>query len=381
MNARRFVLASCLVLAQAASASIAAEWSMAPTVRWLLDTSDNRRLDASNRSSGSLQLEASALLRRATETNEITATPRIALRRFAGDPVLDSDDGGLTLDAQHTTELGRIWLQASASREGTLTSELRDTGIVEGRQQRRATSGMLYASRAMSNRVSLSANAGRQSIRYSNAAASALVDYDYSNGTVAGIWQVSPRLQLTGRAIWSVLDAPTAQLSSRNRSWRLALDSDVSEQWSLGVSAGQATTESRSLSDRGAIYSANLHWRGLLTELSLQLSHDIAPTGRGVLVSRDEAALSVTRPLSSRLSVSATASLARNEDLLFGFFRNDRQYWNIVGRAHYRWSENLTLSAQFETARADYQFFGPTARSRGALVAFEWTPVKRSSSR
>ncbi len=361
--------------------AIAAQWTASPSFSWSADDNDNRRLDFVKRPSRALQLSGAAELRAAMETLDISVTPSVRFSRYDGDSALNSTDVGLALSANKIGEVSRFNFQASESRDSTLTSELRDTGIIEGRQQRETVAVGLGATHVFSPTIMLTGAAGWQRIRYDNAAASGLVDYRYPYASAALSWQTSALWRLSLRAEGTQLEAPTIGLTSRNQSLRMLADWRPSERLSFGLAFGESATKARRASDRGLIYSASLKWSGLLTEVSVTAGRDVAPTGRGVLVTRDEASMSVSRQLSPRLALGANASFNRNEDLLFGILRNNRRYWSADSSLSWRVTETCTLTGKLSLGRAAIDLPSLTANSRGASLLVSWTPKPWTLSR
>jgi hypothetical protein len=62
------------------------------------------------------------------------------------------------------------------------------------------------------------------------------------------------------------------------------------------------------------VYSAKLSRKGQRTVISALLGRDVTPTGRGVLVTRDQASLSTQYSFTERLVGSLAAQFIRTED-------------------------------------------------------------------
>jgi hypothetical protein len=85
--------------------------------------------------------------------------------------------------------------------------------------------------------------------------------------------------------------------------------------------------------------------------------------------------------LSERLTLGVSASFVRREDLLFGFFPEQREYANYSVVATLRLNPSMTIEAV--AGRADQSFDLQQLEARGSRFGanFVWTPRRLTLSR
>jgi hypothetical protein len=360
----------------------AAEWSGQPQLTVGIDTDSNRRLDVASEQSQALRVSTSAELAYATSQSSIRLTPRASLLRFDGsDRQLDSNDYGLGGRWETRGEQWQFQLAAGAARDSTLTTELTDTGIIDGRTRRRALDGSLLASYQLTRRSTLQLQGGYTDVDFARAEGTGLVPYGYGSIAAGYRWQATEATNIVLQAFGGRLDTPITTATTNNVGGRVILVSRLSERFSLEGSAGVSRTESGATSDQGAVFALSGNWSNELSEIALSLTRSVEPSARGRLVDSDNASLNIRRRLSERLTLGVSASFVRREDLLFGFFPEQREYANYSVVATLRLNPSMTIEAV--AGRADQSFDLQQLEARGSRFGanFVWTPRRLTLSR
>jgi hypothetical protein len=380
-RAQLVVIAWVAMLGVSAAAS-AAEWSAQPRVTVALDTDSNRRLDTEAEDSQSLRIGFAAALAHAQPRQRIELRPRLDIARFDGtDRELDSNDYGLNVALQRSGERWQFDASVNGARDSTLTTELTDTGLIDGRTRRQSLGADVSASYAIGQRSTVQVSAGHSDIDFDRAEGTGLVPYGYTSFAAGYVFQVSERTELVTQAFGGRLDVPQSALTTDNVGVRAILRKRVSERFRFDASAGVSRTESDDRSDQSQVFSASVTWNNELTEVALSLSRNVEPSARGRLVDADSVNLNYRRRVSERLTVGVAGSYARREDLLFGFFPEEREYYNYSAIASLRVNPTLQLEAAAGRARQSFNLIERQASGERASLSLVWTPRQIAQSR
>ena len=178
--ARRATTGALCCAVALSGASGAAEWRAEPLFSLGANLDSNRRLLADGERSGAAQLSGSLALARRTEISELTFQPRIDVRRYQGvDEALSSNDAGADLGWRRQSERWTTRLSATAREDSTLTSELADTGIIEGRARRQTLTAASESTWAFGERSSLQFGGSFMNIGFDDAGGTGLTPYRY----------------------------------------------------------------------------------------------------------------------------------------------------------------------------------------------------------
>jgi hypothetical protein len=361
---------------------VAAEWSAEPRVIVGVDTDTNRRLDVDSEDSQSVRIGFAVALAYASPDRRLELRPRLDIARFDGsDQELDSNDYGLAVGLQQTGERWQFDASLNGARDSTLTTELTDTGLIDGRTRRQAISGNLAASYAIAQRAGAQLNLGYSDVDFDRADGTGLTPYGYTSFAAGFVWQMSERTELVAQVFGGRLDVPDANLTTDNAGARAIVQVRVSERLRFDASVGASRVESGERSDQSQVFSASAAWNDELTEVTLSLARNVEPSARGRLVDADSVNLDFRRRLAERLTVGVSGSYARREDLLFGLFPEEREYYNYNALATWSVSPTLRIDAVVGRVRQSFNLIERQATGERASVSLAWTPRRFARSR
>ena len=374
----------CLAACAAWKTSAAAEWSAQPSIWWYLDYESNRRLALSGETPDEMgSMTVDLLLRRLTETDELTLHPQAQVQRFTRDSALDANNGSLQLLASHKAELWSIASTATVSRESTLITELASTGIVDANSRQDLLSDTLSVTRQFSASQGIEADVSYSDVTYPNGLPAGLVGYHNTGGSFSYVYTYSQR------TTWSLVASGTDLLSELGITSK---DAGASLQWkhsftsllSMTASVGATRARVAGATGSGSVWDLELVRNTERAKWSFTLRRDVEPNGLGVLLSHEELDLSVLRNVAPHLSVTLSAQGIHNENLITGASFGDRSYF--AGNAGLEWQLRsywvLDLTAGYSQATYPTTSTGSDlARGWIGALTLHWTPRPWSVSR
>lgn len=372
----------CCVLGLASAAVPAAEWSAQPTFSLGTDFDTNRRLTEPASDSQAAQFGATVTLARVTAIHKLSLRPRFEARRYDNsNQVLDSDDGGVDLRFERQGERSTFTASAAAAEDSTLTTELADTGIIEGSARRRLLTAGTDVTVSVGERSQMQAGASFVDVDFDDAAGTGLAPYRYP-GVFAGFaFDASDRTQLRFSANGSRFDAPSTRTSIDNFSVRASWQSQLSEQFRIELNGGVNRSESTFASEQGPVFGVTGRWNAPRTSLSFGLARDVEPSANGRMVKADSVDASWRWNLGERTTLTTTLRHARREDLLFGQFLERREYSTLHAALGWRLSLNWNLQLRAGAASQSYERSDFTADGERIALSFFWAPDKYAVSR
>jgi hypothetical protein len=362
-------------------AAVAAEWSLAPTVNWVMDHDSNRRLSADGSEGQGAFLQFDALMQRATARTSLGLRPQIELQRYSNDSASDSDNQRLLAFGSWRDERTQIDAYAQYADESTLVTELTETGIIDGDTQRELMSAGADWSRQISANHQLSARVAYQDIGYRGDDVSLLSGYRYASAALTERARLSPRTAVSLSIFSSRLRPGSFGESSREAGLSIAMDREISSRLASRVSVGYSERATAAGDDSGYVGELELTRRGVLGDWRLFATRSMSPSGRGLLVLRTSAGLAFERALSARWGVSVDAQGVRNEDVGENISGERYSYSGIT--TGLEWQGSRTWRLGFETGFNVAQDRSGSESHQGwrAAVRFVWTPRRFSISR
>ena len=375
-----------MVLATLGSGNVAAsEWSVQPTLQWYFDHASNRQLSpigAENDDAAWLTIDA--VFKRATETSELDVHPELQIQRFSGDGALNSDNGSLQLAAMNNGEIYSYNAAIGYSDNSTLISELPNTGIIDASTRQRAATGSVNLMDQFSERQRVGLQASYADVVYPGGERVGLVGYRDPGAAVTYTFSLSEPSSLSATAYVNEATAPDVGYESRDVGGRLTWTRVLTMTNSISASAGFSRSTVESEATHGEVWAVRATHNSELAQWAFSVSRDVEPSGRGLLIRRDELDLSVVRSIAARLDATLSVLGAHNSDLVASFTGDDRRY--LTGAAGVSWHASAHWVWSF-TARESESRIPIVApylqRASGWQTALTilWTPHPWSLSR
>jgi hypothetical protein len=376
MNRYRAICAGLTPLvALSPAVSGAAQWQWLPTFALAADADSNRRLRAEERPSESGTLGATLAVVRATEISQLAFLPRVSLARYSGEDALDSDDYGADAYWRRSGERTSVDLRAGWSDDSTLTTELGETGLVEGNTRRRLTSASASFTQFLGLRHLLQGQLSASDIDYQQTQGTGLVGYRYPAASLQYAYTLSPRFDATLSANRARLDAPEVNLRSDTTGAQLGFRFRVTERLNFELRAGESRTEARGRQDRERSFSSSLSWAGELSDFEVSLSREVQPSGRGVLVNADDLRLSWSRDMGERWKLNGALRVSRRDDSLLTI-SNDYYFGAALLGLSRQLDENWTLGLAAGYSRQDYELAAQAADAQRFGISLSWRPLQ-----
>jgi hypothetical protein len=334
------------ILASAAASVDAADWRITPAISSGAGYTDNPRLSPDgSQAYETYSAELALPMSFDNERTAISLSPRFVFASYPEDRLLDRDDVYVTLGAQRRYETAVWAASADYVRDTTLTSELGLTGFQETNRPHESLSATLSPTLLLSDRTQVGAQLYRAENTYSDKFLTGLFDYSYSLGALNARYVLTEKFSVTLQGSFGRLDAPDAHMRSDNINASAALEWQFSESWRSRFSFGPERTESEGTSSQGYIYSASLSHDGLRSGIDAVLSRDVTPTGRGVLVTRDQATLSTRYSFTEKLSGTLSGTYVRSKDAIesLAVGNQDVDYASLDVSLRWQMNENWSV--------------------------------------
>jgi hypothetical protein len=359
----------------------AAEWSIAPTVSWSSDHDSNRRLAVTGEEADEgAWLTLDAIMKRTTDSGDITLQPHLQLQRFSGDSALDSNDGSLVLSTSHHSERTLVSASAQVSRASTLTTELTDTGIIDTNTRQELRAGTLTVSRGLSERQKLEMDASYADVQFPNGLRFGLVGYRYPSASLTYSLSISPRTTLSASAFGSQSTAPLVDYQSRDAGVRFGVAYSFSERTQATASAGLSRADVNSSQSTGSVYAIRVIRNDERNQWNVSYDHSVQPSGAGTFVLRDTGIISAAHSIASTLSLTAAITSVRNAEL-GSQIAYDRRYFG--GDLGISWKASPQWIWSFTAGGREARVPGPNETARGwrTSLHLSWSPLPWSVSR
>ena len=379
----------------AATSVQGAEWKIDPLIRAAANFDDNATLSFRTDNEESISgyiLEGSARFAYASEITNFFVTPILRYRDY-GDPRFDENEQFLRAQFDHETQRNDFGIRANYDREAIRTAErsdadldiddpdeIRDEGtgrvFLQGRRERiELKPSWRYR---MSDASSLSARLAYRDIQYENKFAGLLNDYANGRANVSYRRAWSPRYSAVVTGTYRLYKADGRD-EVTGYGVRAGLEGALSENTRLRVLAGFETTDDEfGESVRKPVGDVSLVRRLQTITLLAQYRRSISGGGSGIVSSRDEINLNLTRRLNERISaglgVRAYATNALEGDAV-NF--DERDYVQL--RAQFIWnlSRKWFVEADYRYTFLNRQLIGESANSNDITIWLSYQPTGR----
>lgn len=188
---------SAVLLSAATGVVVAAEWSVEPSVSLREEYNDNIHLTTSPHNSVWRTLLSPAMtLSGRSETLEVVGNARVNFNKYSGEQGLDANDRIFGLSSSWKSERNTVSLDVSDTLDSTLASELKTTGYVQARKQRRSASVSPSWNALLTERLSMNVGYSYADVKYD--VAPGLTDYTYQklSGILQYMWSEQDKVYL-----------------------------------------------------------------------------------------------------------------------------------------------------------------------------------------
>jgi hypothetical protein len=392
-------IAAALTCAQAGAAA----WEWNPTVEagYLYD--DNYRLSTPG---GEFQvqgplLDAQVELRTLTQKGEFSFTPRLRATYFPDESDLDSVDYFATLDWLHRGQRFESRVIAELSQEDIVNTEQPDAGdggdlgepdfgdgglvIVDNRRMRASVRPSV--SFELSPRRELLFDVGYLDVNYEETIPGAQVDYTTADLTAGLRAQINERSTLTTRLRSSRYEFDRTETSGLSETSD-AYGADI--QWDTRTAAetrtyvrvgAQNVDISAGETELAWLAGAGVSMVVGRNEFFADLSRNVGPSSAGVIVTRDQLRLRLTRAMTPRLSFLAGLRGTNDEDVDTVTTYRPRSYATGDVGLEWRLQEEFSLRVAFDYTWQEFENAVEDATSNGAMISFTYQPLQRRRAR
>lgn len=382
------VLAGIAVLAWAVEVR-AAEWSAEPSVSVRGDYNSNLTLTLFPHDEvWGYWVSPAVSFAGSTETLRVSAKAAADFVRYAGGEDVSFTNLYFPLSARYRREQDTWSLDGGFTRDNTVLGELQQTGVRVSFTQRDLWAVNPVWTRALTEKLSVQGGYQFVDASYDNGFRLGLIDYQVHGGSGAVWYDVTERdqVQLTGHSV--TFSAPDARLRSVYYGATAGMTHSFSETTSGTLSGGprQVSTSQFGLKDSELVwlFAASLRARGERSSLQLDVGRDINPSGLGLLVQTDRAAVTVSNDVTETVTASITGQVLLASGIAtrgFAFFFPDQRYVSATPKIAWRMTDWWTLAVSYTYAQLDIDAPSRTAHANSTFVMLTYTMPKLAVSR
>jgi hypothetical protein len=381
----------CLLGAGGAAHLWAAEWSAQPSVSWTTDYDSDRSLSRQYPGSESVALYGDLKLQRASESLQIVLEPKYDLRRYSDNVYGPGTDRSLTASLNWKGERTGLTLSGTISNATTLTTEVLETGVINGNIRQRLEQVNAQWSWARTERHQFFLQGGYTDVGYIDSPyvlegpngplVPELPGYKYSTGSLGERFFLSERTSLSVSAFGDALHSPLPSNSSHEAGAQVEYSTSFTERLSIDASLGESRRSLAGQSSNGTNASVLITRSFELGNATLTYVRSLTPYGTGVLVQRQQTGAALTRSLQSDLDVNISLLRIQNSASTVRLGIDRAFYNNVVLGLSWRFAPSWTLAPTVTTSwttafRSDQRIH----EWRGALT-MTWQPLASTRSR
>jgi hypothetical protein len=341
--------------------------------------------------------DVSAVLSTRTQTTTFVVTPRVHATKYTNQHDEETTDWSLNSVLAHQAERSRYGLNASASRQDLVETELLGTsggqlgtpgsgdgGIAQVTNKVRQALLAPNAVFVTGERSELQLDAAYSDVNYSRTVAGSQVDYSNLSGSVGWSVRASERVRVLTAVNATRFDPDTGGLASNSYGARIEAWREQTERVKSYIRLG-ATRSSIDQPTSSPVRhsSATTLTAGLGVERSFptgrmlfQLNRAIDTSGAGQLIERSEGYLELARRLSPRtqFNFGVRAVWAQAVDNSSGY--RDQRYY--VASGGLEWRLRRTFSLTGELAHTNQRYDGiPGTDSNSVQLGLVYEPNRR----
>jgi hypothetical protein len=375
----------------------AADWELNPTVEagYLYD--DNYRLATPGNEikvSGPL-VDAELEMRALTQTGEFSFTPRIRATYFPSESELDAVDYFANLEWQHRGQRFESRLLGEISQQDIVNTEQPDVDsggdlgepdfgdggivLVPNRRSRANIRPLLVVE--VSPRRELLFGAGYLDVKYDEQISETQTDYTTADVYAGLRARLNETMTLTTRLRGAKYDLDFSENTNSygaELQWDTRSATETRTYLRVGAENVELISGDKELSWLAGAGISKIIGRN---EVFADLSRNVGPSSAGVIVTRDQLRLRLTRAMTPRLSLLAGVRGTHDEEVdpLTNFV--PRSYATGDLGLEWRWQEEFTVRAALDYTWQEFDEASTDATSSGATVSFIYQPQQRRRAR
>ena len=396
----------CLLGAGGGAHLWAAEWSAQPSVSWTTDYDSDRSLSGRSPGSESAVIYGDLKLQRASENLQIVLEPKYDLRRYSQPTWGPGSDRSLAVSLNWKGERTGLALSGSISNATTLTTEVLESGIINGDIRRRLEQLNAQWSWSRTELHQFFLQAGYTNVGYidspyvlespTGSLVPELPGYKYSTGSLGERFFMSERTTLSVSAFGDALQSPIPGNSSHEEGLQVEYSTSYSERFSLDASVGESRrtlgVESRDAANSSIVSTRAQSSNGTnasvlvtrafeLGNATLNYTRSLTPYGTGILVQRQQLAASLTRSLATDLDATFSVIRVQNSQSTVRLGLDRAYYDNAVAGLAWRFGESWTVAPTVTTSWTRAIGSNLPVHEWRAALSMTWQPLASTRSR
>ncbi|MHB1792499.1 MAG: hypothetical protein ACYCSD_08945 [Acidiferrobacteraceae bacterium] len=346
-----------------------------------------------------------------TEVFSVTGTARLNFRRYWGMPGLNTTDKILKLGSHYTPdERDRFGLGVNSIQDSTLLNEFSANTIVEPRRPRNLLTYNPSWTRYLSETTSLRMDYNRTRVNYQHAAGTYLIDYADQTGTMTLQHTVSEHNTLIAQVFFDKFNTVPDNYRARTYGFTGGIDYRISESVranaNLGVSDVRSTLSSQALVCLAPLFfgacppgaeipvntasqfnaklitaQARVTKRWETSDVSLNLSRRVMPSGIGSLIRENSLGLSMSDRFSEKVTGSMTASVTESQYLSSVIPFSTSRYYTIAPGLAWRLTRRWTLASGVAFANDSYTGSSQSVSATAVYLTLRYSGLKMTASR
>jgi hypothetical protein len=381
----------CLLGAGGPAHLHAAEWSMQPIFTMSTDYDSNRSLTEGASGSEEAVLYGDLRLQGAIENVALVLEPRFDLRRYSDSIWGPGTDESLNTALTWTEERTKLALTGFIADQTTLTTELLETGIINGATKRRSEQANGEYDFSENEQHQSFVQLGFMSAAYSGAplVELELPGYRYVNAALGERFTLSEKLTVSVSAFGDTLTSKLRGNSSHEEGLQAEVTDQYTETTSFDASLGESKRSLAGERGYGTNASASITHNLSTGSASLVYTRSLVPYGNGALVQRQQATATLLRPLTPDLDGTVSVLRVQNNasTVRLGL---DRPYYNMAMTGlNWKMGESWTLQPQVSVGLtkpippldSTAPFDNRTVLEWRAQLNLAWQPLPASKSR
>jgi len=377
--------------------AFAADWELNPTVEagYLYD--DNYRLASPGNEikvSGPL-VDAELEMRALTQTGEFAFTPRLRATYFPSETELDAVDYFANLDWLHHGQRFESRVIGEFAYQDVVNTEQPDVGsggdlgepdfgdggvvLVENRRMRSSIRPQL--SFELSPRRELLFDAGFLNVDYEKQIAFLQTDYrtaDLSAGLRARLNETTTLTTRLRGAQYDMDFSEDTRAYGVEVQWDTRSVTDTRTYFRAGAQNVELVGGDKELAWVAGAGISKMIGRN---ELFADLARNVGPSSAGVIVTRDQLRLRLTRAMTPRLNFLIGIRGTHDEEVDPASLFVPRSYATGDVGLEWRWQEEFSLRAAFDYTWQEFKDASTDATSSGATVSLVYQPQQRRRER
>ncbi|MDP2381542.1 MAG: hypothetical protein Q8N00_01925 [Nitrospirota bacterium] len=318
----RVRLFACLCVAMLTAAGVqgeagAAEWSAEPSLSVKGEYNSNLLLFNGNNEVWGHWVSPALKFKGSTESLEVEGNVKSDFVQYYG-----QEDRGLTnlyfpLRSSYRSDRHTVGFEGGFTRDNTLMTELKQTGLVLGFTQRSLWTAMPSWKVGITERLSWQSSYQFMDAQYENGRRLGLVDYQVHGGTTGPTYNLGllDQVQLTGE--YTLVRTPFIKQDSTyyglQGGWTHDFGHEVTGSLSGGIRFVRSTQEipGGAVTDRETVwvYKGTLRKQFERTTMQMDVSREINPSGFGRLLQSDHVGGSLSHNVTETLSASLNGGL------------------------------------------------------------------------